>query len=325
MERRDFLEITAAGSASGALAGCGNPEHQLIRFIPEEILTPGVARWKPSICPLCPAGCGLIVRIMDGDAELTRNGETGVIERGLARKLEGNPAHPISQGKLCVRGQAAIQIAYHPDRIAQPLKRTGERGSGQYSAVTWDDALSELLSKLDALALANDQEALAFLTRPLQGQRRTLLAQFLTRFGAPAPVEFEVFEERALRQANARSFGYDQLPTFDLARCRYVIAFGADFLGTWNSPVSQSVGYGEMRQGRPGLRAKLVQVETRMSQTGANANEWIPVRPGTEGVLALGMAHVIMRERLRSVGAAGRAGAQIANWSAGLPDYKPEQ
>src|SRR5262245_18210151 len=129
MDRRDFLKVSAATSAGSALTSCGNPDHQLIRFIPEETITPGVARWKPSICPLCPAGCGMLVRIMDGEAEVTRNGENGVIKRGLAKKLEGDPAHPISQGKLCVRGQAAIQIAYHPDRIQQPLQRTGDRGS----------------------------------------------------------------------------------------------------------------------------------------------------------------------------------------------------
>ena len=87
------------------------------------------------------------------------------------------------------------------------------------------------------------------------------------------------------------------------------ITFGADFLGTWNSPVSQNVGYGEMRQGRPGQRGKLVQVEPRMSQTGANADEWVAIKPGTEGVLALGLAHVILQEKLAAGDAAGRAGA----------------
>jgi anaerobic selenocysteine-containing dehydrogenase len=73
---------------------------------------------------------------MEGDAEVVRNGQSGVMRMGLAKKLEGNPVHPISQGKLCGRGQAAIQIAYHPDRITQPLKRTGPRGQGQFQPVT---------------------------------------------------------------------------------------------------------------------------------------------------------------------------------------------
>ncbi len=323
MDRRQFIKVTAATGATATLAGCGNPELQLARFIPEEELTPGLAVWKPSICPVCPAGCGIQVRVMEGEAEVVRNGQPGLLKMGLARKLEGNPVHPVSQGKLCVRGQAAIQITYHPDRITQPLKRSGERGFGQYKPVTWEAAMGELKSQLDRIAALGDQKSLAFLTRPLAGQRQTLVSQFLSGFGAPVPVEFEFFGEDVLRQANARSFGYRRLPTIDLARSRYVIAFGADFLGTWNSPVSQSAGYGEMRQGHPGQRAKFVQVEPRMSQTGANADEWVPVKPGTEGVLALGIAHVIVKSGLKPASAAGRAGALIEGWSSGLAAYEP--
>ena len=79
-----------------------------------------------------------------------------------------------------------------------------------------------------------------------------------------------------------------------------------------------------MRQGRPGRRAKFVQVESRMSQTGANSDEWIACRPGMEGALALGIAHVILAEKLAPQGAGSRAGALIGGWSAGLPDYTPE-
>ena len=130
MDRRQFFKVTAASGATASLAGCGNPENQLIRFIPDEDLVPGVATWKPSVCPLCSAGCGVQVRVMEGDVEVVRNGQAGVVKKGLAKKLEGNPEHPVSQGKLCVRGQAAIQVTYHPDRIQQPLRRTGNRGPG---------------------------------------------------------------------------------------------------------------------------------------------------------------------------------------------------
>src|SRR4029453_14326527 len=89
-----------------------------------------------------------------------------------------------------------------------------------------------------------------------------------------------------------------------------VIAFGADFLGTWNSPVAQSVDYGAMRQGHPQTRGKLVQVEPRMSLTGANADEWVPAKPGTEGVVALGFAHVILAHKLRPADGGGRRAAR---------------
>jgi menaquinone reductase, molybdopterin-binding-like subunit len=325
VDRRDFIRLSTASSATAALAGCGNPENQLIRFIPEESFYPGIALSKTSICPICPAGCGVQVRVMDGDAEVVRNGKQGIIRMGLPRKLEGNPFHPVNQGKLCARGQAAIQITYHPDRIRQPLKRTGARGVASFQPISWDEAMSELVSKLNQVAASGKARSLSFLSRPLHGQRDALVSAFLQGFGAPPAMTFEVFDEAVLREANARSFGYRQLPTFDLAQSRYVLSFGADFLGTWNSPVAHSIAYGEMRQGRPGVRAKFVQVEPRMSQTGANADEWIPAKPGTEGVLALGLAHVILRSKRRSPSDAGRAGRIIEGWDRGLPAYSPEE
>ena len=89
-------------------------------------------------------------------------------------------------------------------------------------------------------------------------------------------------------------------------------------------PWPRTVGYGTMRQGRPGQRGKFVQVEARMSQTGANADEWVYAKPGTEGLLALGLAHVMISEKLRPAAAAGEAGAQLEGWSKGLADYTPE-
>jgi anaerobic selenocysteine-containing dehydrogenase len=154
------------------------------------------------------------------------------------------------------------------------------------------------------------------------GQRAALVAQFLAGFGAPEPIIVEPFGDEVLRRANLVSFGREQLPTFDLANARFVLSFGADFLGTWNSPVSHGMAYGEMRQGRPGVRGAFVQVESRMTQTGANADQWVPVKPGTEGVLALGIAHLLLEQKL-APGEGGRAGAAVTGWSAGLADFSP--
>lgn len=172
MERRDFFKISALTAAVSALDSCGSPDTQLIRFLPEEDLVPGIATWKPSVCTLCSAGCGLQVRVMEGQAEVVRKGETGLITMGLAKKLEGNPDHPVNRGKLCARGQAGLQIVYHPDRLRGPMKRTGSRGSGQFQPVSWDDALKELTDHLTPLRGASGGAALAFLApaaRPAQG------------------------------------------------------------------------------------------------------------------------------------------------------------
>ena len=323
MDRRDFIKLTAISGTSATLASCGNPEHQLIRFVPDEDLVPGVAEWKPSVCPACSAGCAVNVRVMDADVDTVRNGQAGVVAMSVAKKLEGLAKDPISQGGLCARGQASIQITYHPDRLTQPMKRSGPRGSGLFTPVSWDEAIAELVSRLDALA-AGDQKSLAYITRPRRSRRLALVSEFLRRFGAPAPIAFEVMGDEVVRRANAISFGHHQLPTIDLARSRFVISFGADLLGTWNSPVAQSAAYGVMRQGQTKLRGKLVQIESRMSLTGANADEWVPAKPGTEGVVALGLAHAIVANKLRPA-AAGRATAVIEGWSGGLADYAPDR
>jgi anaerobic selenocysteine-containing dehydrogenase len=323
MERRTFLSFSILSGAALALEGCSDRGTQLIRFIPEEDLVPGVAVWKPSVCALCSAGCGIQVRVMEGEAEVVRNGQFGIVKMGLAKKLAGNPEHPVSRGKLCARGEAGLQVTYNPDRVKHPLKRAGERGSGQFTQVSWDEAIQELLTHLQPLASQHESKLLAFLTSPQRGQRGVLIERFLSGFDGAEWVRFELFDDVVLRRANRLSFGYEQLPTVDLARSGYVISFGADFLGTWNSPVAQSVGYGKMRQNRSGVRGKFVQVESRVSQTGANADEWVAAHPGTEGLLALGIAHVIFKEKLGHA-ETGAAGTRIDGWREGLPAYSPE-
>src|SRR6516225_2443480 len=307
MDRRDFIKLTAVTGTSAALASCGNPEHQLIRFVPDDDITPGIAEWKPSVCPVCSAGCGVNVRVMDADVETVRDGQRGVMRMNVAKKLEGLRDDPISRGGLCARGQAAIQITYHPDRVTQPMKREGPRGSGRFTPVSWDAAIAELVARLDAL---DDKNALAVVVRPRRGQRTALFVEFTKRYGAPQPIAYELFSDDAVRRANDLGYGHAQLPTFDLARARYVISFGADFLGTWNSVVSQNAAFGEMRQGRKGVRGKLVQVESRMSQTGAAADEWVPTKPGTEAFLAVTLAQLV---------------ASGARGTVTHPDFSPDQ
>ncbi|HEY5027483.1 MAG TPA: hypothetical protein VIK39_03670, partial [Candidatus Angelobacter sp.] len=85
---------------------------------------------------------------MEGEAEVIRNGQLGIVKMGLAKKLAGNPEHPISLGKLCARGEGGLQVTYNPDRITHPLKRAGQRGSGEFTQVSWDEAIQELLTHL---------------------------------------------------------------------------------------------------------------------------------------------------------------------------------
>lgn len=325
MDRRTFIKLTTVSGATTAAGACSSvPGESLIRFVPDEDIVPGQAVWKPGVCTLCSAGCGLTVRLMDADADQVRDGQKGVKRILAAKKLEGNPDHPVNHGRLCARGQAGIQVTYHPDRITQPLKRTGDRGTGRYEGIDWEEALAELSKRLDVVRTATGPARLAWLGRADAGHRGALVRAFVQRLGGVGPISFDVFGDEVLRLANAQSFGRHQLPTFDLAHARYVISLGADFLGTWNSPVAQSVSYGAMRQGRRGMRGTFIQIESRMTQTGANADEWVPANPGTEGALALGLAHVIMARGVARADVAGRAGARIEEWADGLPSFNPE-
>src|SRR5436190_22289067 len=181
MDRRDFIKLTAVTGTTATLAGCGNPENQIIRFVPDDDLVPGVAGWQPSVCPLCSAGCGVTARVMEADVETVRNGQSGVVKMGVAKKLEGQADSPINHGGLCARGQAAIQITYHPDRITQPMKRSGTRGDGAFSMITWDQAIAELVSKLDALDGAGTQKSLAVISGGHRSHRQVLVDWFLSK------------------------------------------------------------------------------------------------------------------------------------------------
>jgi anaerobic selenocysteine-containing dehydrogenase len=323
MDRRGFLKLTTISGTGAALSGCGSPGDSLIRFVPDEERVPGVAEWKPSVCPLCAAGCGLSVRVMEADVETVRNGQAGIVRMGVAKKLEGASTHPINGGALCARGQAGLQMTFHPDRLIQPLRRSGPRQGGGFEPISWEQAIKEVVTQLDALVATGQQRALAFITAGRRTHRQALIDQFAEKFGAPPPIAHELFGDEVLRRANAISFGREQLPTVDLANTRYLLSFGADFLDTWNSPVAQSLAYGQMRQGRKGTRGAFVQVEARMTLTGASADEWIPTVPGTEGILALGLAHVILRDKLVSSAPIPRTFSLIEGLADGLVDYAP--
>src|SRR5262245_372061 len=165
MDRRTFIKLTAVTGTTATLASCGSPENQFIRFIPAEEINPGIATWKPGVCAMCSAGCGLTVRVMDADRDIVKDGQAGVVRINAAKKLEGAPAHPVNQVGLCVQGQSAIHVTYHPDRLTQPLKRVGNRGEGRYEAVTWDAALTELVGQFDKLAASGGGAGLAAVTR----------------------------------------------------------------------------------------------------------------------------------------------------------------
>ena len=129
LSRREFLAIGSGVTATGAalLSGCGGAKEVgrlYATLTPEEEMKLGRESWYATTCRECPAGCGLLVRIVDG----------------RAKKIEGNPLHPLNRGSTCARAQAALQGLYNPDRHQGPLRRLGPRGSTSFEPATWDEA-----------------------------------------------------------------------------------------------------------------------------------------------------------------------------------------
>lgn len=287
LNRREFLKLAAGASAAAGLAPA---IHSVViePFVnpPEEAL-PGQATWYASTCRQCPAGCGIVVRTIDG----------------RAKKIEGNPLHPLNRGKVCARGQAGLQVLYNPDRLRNAVRQSGGRGSRRFEALYWPEALDLLSNKIAALSSA---ERLAFLGGMMPSHVYRLVTRLLEALGASPPIVYDLqsaLEGRgAAAQLSQAIFGTPDLPVYDLSQSDVVFSFGANLLETWMSPVAQSVAYGSMRQGLMGNRGLLVQFEPRLSATAASADEWIPVRPGAEGFAALAIGRIIIEERLGHVG-----------------------
>ena len=243
------------------------------------------------------------------------------VSEGRAKKIEGNPDHPVNRGKLCARGQAILQELYHPDRVAQPLKRSGPRGSGEFTRISWEEGLRILTSKLEELQQEKATDRLALVTPQLRGTLATLTTGFMRSFGSPHHLSYELLGSDWLRAANRQSFGQPSLPYYDLAETRYLLSFGADFVETHLSPVQYGYAFGRMRQGRDTVRGHFTYVGGRLSLTGASADRWLPARPGSEGALALGMARLILAESLFDKAALAANGLRAEQLLARLAAY----
>ncbi len=307
MKRRTFLQLSGMTAASALLAGCQSQNEKLIPYLipPDEGVTPGRATYYASSCNFCPAGCGILVRVSEG----------------RAKKIEGNPDHPVNRGRLCARGQAILQELYHPDRVQQPLKRTGPRGSGEFQKISWEEGLGILTARLKELQREQATGSLAMLTPQLSGSLGALAGNFMRAFGSSRHVSFELLGPDWLRVAGRQSFGQASLPFYDLAETRYLLSFGADFVESHLSPVQYGNAFGRMRQGRDTVRGHFTYVGGRMSLTCASADRWMPARPGSEGALALGMARLILAESLHDKAALAANGFSADGLLASLESY----
>ena len=303
LSRRDFLKISTAtvGTAmvletlphlSGGQAASAASKSSL-KTSTNDVIVPGA-------CSLCMSACGILARVADGNVV----------------KLEGNPMHPVNSGTLCPKGQAAPELLYHPDRLNGPQKRKGERGSGQWESITWDEAIKTVADNVNALRSSGHPEKLVFMAGDTRGQLRPLFERFMQAAGSPNFVRNESLNIAAAKLGVYLTQGVYDLPVYDLENSRYILSFGANLLEAGPNPLRTISGISYSRRGRA-TRSKVVMIDPRQGVTGAKADEWIPIKPGTDAALVLGIINVIIRASLFD-------SDFVHNYSFGFEDFHDE-
>lgn len=282
--RREFIGLVAGAAAGAALGAPGG------RLFSDALLSANQPIYPPrgpeqfvlSVCAACPGGCGIRAR---------RIGNRIV-------KVEGNPLHPISGGRLCPKGQAAVQALYHPDRLRTPMRRFGPRGSlASFRPATWDSAMEQIAGRLRSVREEQRPESVVLIRGGDRDLDTRVARRFFEAFGSPNDIVFD----RAGEAASLALFvtqGIRAVPAPDIRGAEYILSLGSEVLEASPAPVFATRAYGDFRQTHAARRGKLVQVDPRLSITAASADEWVPIRPLTHGLFALGVAAAIVEEGL---------------------------
>src|SRR5690349_404267 len=187
------------------------PSEKLIPYLiaPDDI-TPGVPAYYATTCRECPAGCGMVAKVMDG----------------RVIKAEGNPNNPISRGHLCARGQASVQSLYNPNRFGMPRMRSGD---GTLTQISWEQAEATLAERLRE-AKQRGGNRIAWIGGLSTGSFDALLDEWLAALHTTRRIVYEPFDYEPLRAASELAFGTREVPRYDFEQAQYVLSFGADFL-----------------------------------------------------------------------------------------------
>ena len=246
-------------------------------LIPEEYVIPGIGVWYSSTCTACEAGCGL----------------HGRVREGRVLKLEGNPESPINNGNTCLMGQAQLQGHYNPDRITAPMMRK----AGHLQNVSWDEAAAELKKHIGSDSGLKG-ERFGILTGTVSGHQAVLVDELLDKVGSKNHYVHETVNTTVWNAVCRDMLGEDN-PKYHFEKAGVILSFGSDFLATFGSLVHNMGEYAKFR--RQEQRGMLVQIEPKMTMTGGSADLWVPIVPGTEGALALGIANFILEKGWNSV------------------------
>ena len=282
ISRRKFLKVT--GLTVGGLTA-GSLLFSELMAVPDKLLKktrngPGVETWINTVCRQCPGGCGISVRRIDG----------------IPVYVKGNPIFPVNRGGVCTMAHSSMEVLFNPDRIRNPLKQIGAKGRDSWESEAWDTALDTLNQRLKDLVLNNQAHRIALLNGDDSQLMRRLCAHFMKGMGSPNYFEDDTLAMNSI--AVRLSQNIDEQPVYDLANSRYILNFGSNFLEEGNSPVYYQQIIGHLRSKSNQSDVQLVHIDSRINLTASNSDRWIPIRPGTYGALALGIAYVLIANNL---------------------------
>ena len=282
IDRRSFLALSVGGTVGTALTPLPwKIQDDLAIWSTMWPWTPdpvdGENTYTNTVSTLCRGGCGVTVR---------KVGKRAV-------KIEGREDYPTNQGGICNLCAAGLQKLYGPTRIPYPLKRVGERGANQWARISWEEGISIVVEQLGEIRQAGQPETVACLTSRKYGALPALLQRFMTAYGSPnfmvTPSMTDAYD-MTLKQMH----GVDARVGFDLENADYVLSFGSGIIEGWGNTAHMI----RINSIWNDTKAVVKQIEPRLSNTAAKSDQWIPIAPGTEGILALGIAYVIVKESL---------------------------
>lgn len=285
--RRDFLKALGFGVGAVTLAACNEaPVRKAIPYLvkPEEI-TPGIPNYYATTCNACSNGCGIIVKTREG--------------RPI--KVDGNPDSPISKGGTCAVGQASVLDLYDSGKL------TGPKINGNDSS--WDAVDNFVKGELNVIASKNRNIRIlsSSITSP---STKKVIADFITKYPSAKHITYDAVSYSAIINANKNSFDKAVLPSYRFDKADLIVSFGADFLGTWISPVEFTKQYTGNKKLKDKKLLRHIQFESGLSLTGSNADKRVPIRPSQEGMTLLGLYNNLT----------GMAGGSKLN--AETPEYK---
>ena len=309
INRREFLKLT--GAVGGGILGAG--ALRPLKAIAKEELERGPydnGKWIPSCCHMCGGTTGIMCQVVDGRLVRIKPNNNNPV--GFTNISDDFFANANKEGAvMCPKGNAGIMALYDPDRVRQPLRRTNpQKGIGidpKWKVISWEEAYSEIVSKLKNLHDAGEAHKLFWFSEDHCFTH--IQDDFCKLFGTP---NYNMHSNLCDvgRKASFKILMGDERPLIDAINSKYMLIFG------WN-PLSATKWSHLPRIITKGVErgAKLVIVDPHLSYTASKAHQWIPLQPGTDGALALAMAHVILRDNLQDQ-------TFIDEWVTGFTEFR---